>query len=95
MKKTVKRTAVPALLSIGLLLSPLAVQAEMPYYGKDYSQPEKIKALYPEIKVNEATPAFIKGQDAFTTQEEMMSYVQKLAHKSPYVKLKIIGKSQQ
>ncbi|MEK1831309.1 hypothetical protein AAAC51_26960 [Priestia megaterium] len=25
----------------------------------------------------------------------MMSYVQKLAHKSPYVKLKIIGKSQQ
>src|SRR6478735_7560867 len=95
MKKTVKRTAVPALLSIGLLLSPLAVQAEVPYYGKDYSQPEKIKALYPEIKVNEATPAFTKGQDAFTTQEEMMSYVQKLAHKSPYVKLKIIGKSQQ
>ncbi|MED3922910.1 M14 family metallopeptidase, partial [Priestia aryabhattai] len=64
-------------------------------YGKDYSQPEKIKALYPEIKVNEATPAFLKGQDAFTTQEEMMSYVQTLAHKSPYVKLKIIGKSQQ
>lgn len=95
MKKTVKRTAVPALLSIGLLLSPLAVQAEVPYYGKDYSQPEKIKALYPEIKVNEATPAFTKGKDAFTTQEEMMSYVQKLAHKSPYVKLKIIGKSQQ
>ncbi|WP_393959474.1 M14 family metallopeptidase [Priestia megaterium] len=95
MKKRVKRTAVPALLSIGLLLSPLAVQAEMPYYGKDYSQPEKIKALYPEIKVDEETPAFIKGQDAFTTQEEMMSYVQKLAHKSPYVKLKIIGKSQQ
>jgi hypothetical protein len=95
MGKNVKRTAVPALLSIGLLLSPLAVQAEMPYYGKDYSQPEKIKALYPEIKVNEATPAFLKGQDAFTTQEEMMSYVQKLAHKSPYVKLKIIGKSQQ
>ncbi|MED4137523.1 M14 family metallopeptidase [Priestia megaterium] len=95
MKKTVKRTAVPALLSIGLLLSPLAVQAEVPYYGKDYSQPEKIKAFYPEIKVNEATPAFTKGQDAFTTQEEMMSYVQKLAHKSPYVKLKIIGNSQQ
>ncbi|MDY0942200.1 M14 family metallopeptidase [Priestia megaterium] len=95
MKKRVKRTAVPALLSIGLLLSPLVVQAEMPYYGKDYSQPKKIKALYPEIKVDEATPAFIKGQDAFTTQEEMMSYVQKLAHKSPYVKLKIIGKSQQ
>jgi len=35
MEKTVKRTAVPALLSIGLLLSPLAVQAEVPYYGKD------------------------------------------------------------
>ena len=42
-EKTVKRTAVPAILSIGLLLSPLAVQAEMPYYGKDYSQPEKLK----------------------------------------------------
>ncbi len=27
-EKTVKRTTVPALLSIGLLLSPLAVQAE-------------------------------------------------------------------
>lgn len=95
MKKSVKLTTLPAILSLGLLLSPFAVQADTPYYGKIYSQPEKIIGLYPEVVPAEATPAFTKGQEAFTTQEEMMAYVQKLAKKSPYVKLKTIGKSQE
>ncbi|MEK1831308.1 hypothetical protein AAAC51_26955 [Priestia megaterium] len=42
-EKNCKTNSRAGSLSIGLLLSPLAVQAEVPYYGKDYSQPEKLK----------------------------------------------------
>lgn len=94
MKKLVKKRTIPVLLSAALLAAP-AVQAETPYYGKSYSQPEQVRHLFPEIEVIDNTPAFSRDGDAFTSQEEMMAYIKQLKAKSPYLTVKTIGTSQE
>ncbi|MBD1380507.1 M14 family metallopeptidase [Metabacillus arenae] len=94
MKKVLKKSTLPILLSASFLLAPIA-QAETPYYGKSYSQPEQVKSLYPEIEVSDDTPAFTREGEAFTSQEEMLAYIEKLDSKSPYLTVKTIGKSQE
>jgi hypothetical protein len=68
-------------------------QAETPYYGKTYSQPEQVLKLYPDPKETFRTPAFLKKGDPFTTQEEMEAYLHTLANKSKNVTVKNIGTS--
>lgn len=95
MKKLVKKRTIPVILSVALLAAP-AVQAETPYYGKSYSQPEQVRHLFPAIEVKDNTPAFSReGEAAFTSQEEMMSYIKQLEAKSPYLTVKTIGTSQE
>jgi hypothetical protein len=94
MKKFFQRVTIPVLFSASFLLSPVA-QAETPYYGKEYSQPEQVRHLYPEVTVTDDTPAFTKGEEAFTTQEEMLAYIKELDAKSPYLTVKNIGFSQE
>ncbi|WP_246197434.1 M14 family metallopeptidase [Cytobacillus depressus] len=66
-----------------------------PYYGKgpSYVQPENIAHLFPKPAMQFQTPGFEKGKVAFTSQEEMMSFLKKLANKNKQVHLDIIGKS--
>ncbi|UOQ45546.1 M14 family metallopeptidase [Halobacillus salinarum] len=66
---------------------------ETPYFGKEYSQPEQVKKLYPEPDVDFDTPAFEKEGKAFTTQEEMLSFVKKLDESSDLLHVKMIGES--
>ncbi|WP_370223310.1 M14 family metallocarboxypeptidase [Cytobacillus sp.] len=94
MKKLVNKRTIPVLLSAALLAAP-AVQAETPYYGKSYSQPEQVRHLFPDIEVKDKTPAFSRDGDAFTSQEEMMSYINQLEAKSPFLTVKTIGTSQE
>ncbi|KON88262.1 peptidase M14 [Sporosarcina globispora] len=94
MKKLVKKRTIPVLLAAAFLAAP-AVQAETPYYGKSYSQPEQVRHLFPEIDVKDKTPAFSREGDAFTSQEEMLSYIKQLEAKSPYLTVKTIGTSQE
>ncbi|MFJ5718138.1 M14 family metallopeptidase [Neobacillus sp. NPDC093127] len=72
------------------------VQSEFtPYYGTgpSYVQPENIAHLFPKPAMQFQTPGFEKGKVAFTSQEEMMSFLKKLANKNKHVHLDIIGQS--
>ncbi|MGE6631702.1 M14 family metallopeptidase [Bacillus sp. NPDC077027] len=67
-----------------------------PYYGKNYEQPEVVNKLYPdypEPEVTFHTPAFVKKEEAFTTQEELQSFLNDIVRKSPYATQKSIGTS--
>ncbi|MDQ0218660.1 peptidase M14 [Peribacillus cavernae] len=93
MKNSIRKGSIPLLLTASFLLAPVA-SADTPYYGKTYSQPEQVQHLFPDVKVTDGTPAFTKGEEAFTSQEEMLAYIQELEGKSPYVSVKNIGESQ-
>ncbi|WP_191565867.1 M14 family metallopeptidase [Metabacillus idriensis] len=93
MKKVLQKSSIPVLLTASFLFAP-AVQAQTPYYGKEYSQPEQVRPLFTEVEVTDGTPAFVKGEEAFTTQEEMLAYIEELKGKSPYLTVKNIGASQ-
>ncbi|MBU8786680.1 MULTISPECIES: M14 family metallopeptidase [Bacillus] len=80
-----------SLLLGGLMLSGVVHAADTPYYGKLYTQPEQLSSLYPEPRAAFQTPAFVKDDEAFTTQEEMMRFITRLTKKSPNVKMKNIG----
>ncbi|NMH68009.1 peptidase M14 [Bacillus sp. RO3] len=91
--KMTKRS-LPVILAATFLVAP-SVQAETPYYGKTYSQPDQVRPLYPELPITDNTPAFSREGDAFTSQEEMLAYIQQLEAKSPYLTVKSIGTSQE
>ncbi|WP_340673460.1 M14 family metallocarboxypeptidase [Brevibacillus agri] len=69
--------------------------APVPYYGlgPSYVQPAEVKSLFPDPQLDFGTPGFAKGKVAFTTQEEMLAYISKLAETSKHAKLVSIGTS--
>lgn len=64
-----------------------------PYFGKFYSQPELVKALYQTSYFNFDTPAFQEGKSNFTTQEEMMSFLNELDQSSEHMTMEIAAHS--
>ncbi|MCF6138447.1 M14 family metallopeptidase [Pseudalkalibacillus berkeleyi] len=82
-----------ALLIVTPFLGDSGSAEEMPYFGKEYAQPDQVMDLYPEPNVNFETPAFLKEDKSFTTQEEMESFIQKLDDESDRLKVKNIGQS--
>ncbi|WP_245891271.1 M14 family metallopeptidase [Desmospora activa] len=81
-------------LAISFLLAAQPVNAATtPYYGKDYAQPEKVLAQYPDTDITFDTPAFTSEGDAFTSQEEMISFLHQVDRSSDRVEMKIIGQS--
>ncbi|MDH5162217.1 M14 family metallopeptidase [Heyndrickxia oleronia] len=107
MKKIIRVTSLVAALSItavmpfsGELFQERAFAAQdksefTPYYGNgpSYIQPENIAHLFPSPHAQFTTPGFAKGKIAFTSQEEMMSFIKKLSNKNKNVHLKILGQS--
>ncbi|WP_228728326.1 M14 family metallopeptidase [Brevibacillus composti] len=69
--------------------------AEEPYYDAEdvYIQPASIAPLFPVPPVAYDTPAFQKKRNAFTSQEEMMGFLQQLDSQHEHVRLEIIGQS--
>ncbi|GIO09152.1 hypothetical protein J31TS6_51800 [Brevibacillus reuszeri] len=67
----------------------------IPYYGygPSYVQPETIQALFPIPEIDFETPAFQTGKVAFTSQQEMIDYITKLATGNKQMKLVTIGTS--
>ena len=66
-----------AVVAAMLLVAALALPAvhaapDTPYYGKEFSQPEKVLKLYPDPDVRFETPALTSGLERFTSQEEMV-----------------------
>ncbi|WP_059103158.1 M14 family metallopeptidase [Shouchella shacheensis] len=66
-----------------------------PYYGKSISQPEAVLAAYPDPDVVFGTPAFKREEGAFTTQEEMWSFLSDLNAKTKEMSLTTLGYSQE
>ncbi|WP_174614823.1 M14 family metallopeptidase [Virgibacillus ihumii] len=64
-----------------------------PYFGQIYEQPEQVKELYPAPDVDLDTPAFQEGKKNFTTQREMMSFLQELDQSSKLMQMKTAGYS--
>lgn len=64
-----------------------------PHYSKSYTLPEPVKQRYPKLDVSYESPAFIKADESFTTQEEMLTFLDYLTNNSSVSTLKTIGKS--
>ncbi|WP_257351522.1 M14 family metallopeptidase [Pseudalkalibacillus decolorationis] len=64
-----------------------------PYFGKSYEQPEQVKELYPEPDIDFDTPGFKAGKWNFTSQEEMMAFLEELDRTSDVMKMKTAGHS--
>ncbi len=70
-------------------------QQFIPYYGfgPSYLQPENIAPLYPKPDTALPTPAFQADKVAFTSQEEMLDFLKKLAASNKHITLTSIGSS--
>lgn len=64
-----------------------------PYFAQSYEQPEQVKKMYKALDVQFETPAFMKDDRSFTTQEEMMAFLYDLSATCDFVDLEIIGHS--
>src|SRR5690625_5835533 len=64
-----------------------------PYYKQTYFPPEKAMELYQTPNVTYQTPAFLKEEETFTTQEEMMDFLYGLIVNNDDVRLEIIAHS--
>ncbi|MED4781518.1 M14 family metallocarboxypeptidase [Brevibacillus choshinensis] len=67
----------------------------VPYYGygPSYVQPAAIKELFPTPDIDFGTPGFQNDKVAFTSQEEMVTYITKLVKGNKHAKLVYIGTS--
>lgn len=83
------------LLTMALVVPTLYAAPDTPYYGKDYSQPEKVLKLYPDPDVRFETPAFTSGKKRFTSQKEMVAFLRKLDRRSPWTVMKSLGRSRE
>ena len=86
---------VAALLVAALALPAVHAAPDTPYYGKEFSQPEKVLKLYPDPDVRFETPAFTSGEERFTSQEEMIRFLRTLDRQSPWTEMKFLGRSQE
>lgn len=99
MKKSVPAIAsiVSLSLAAGLLNPSSVVQGEefTPYYGTgpSYTQPDNLSYLFPVPNTSFKTPAFQQDRLAFTSQEEMKTFIKSLSHKNKNIQLKTIGQS--
>src|SRR5688500_16370876 len=63
--------------------------------GAEYQQSEAVKRRYPDPAVRFDTPAFTPGKTGFTTYDEMMAYVKRVAAGARNVGVREAGYSQE
>ncbi|MGM9956733.1 MAG: M14 family metallocarboxypeptidase [Peribacillus sp.] len=84
-------------LATGLPSHSNVAQAEefTPYYGSgpSYIQPDNLSYLFPVPDTSFKTPAFQQDRLAFTSQEEMNTFIEGLTHKNKHIQMKTIGQS--
>lgn len=64
-----------------------------PYYAQCYYPPEQVLDLFPDPAITFNTPAFTFGQKEFTSQEQMMVFLERLNNASDVMRMEIIGHS--
>jgi len=60
-----------------------------------YQEAPEVAARYPDPEVHYTTPAFALGKQGFTSQEELMAFLEALATKAPAMHLEVGSHSQQ
>jgi hypothetical protein len=63
--------------------------------SKEYVEAPRVAARYPDPDSIIATPAFKPGKPDFTSQEELQAFVDALSRRSPDLRVRIIGSSQE
>src|SRR5699024_4119402 len=64
-----------------------------PYFAHSFKHTENMKKFYPALDITFDSPAFLKEDEAFTTQEEMMAFLYDLVATSDNASIEIIGHS--
>lgn len=80
-----------ALAALVLLAVACAAVAQRP----EYQQSAAVNARYVDLPLETRTPAFAPGRKDFTSQEEMLAFVQRLATRYPNVVLRSMGESEE
>jgi len=63
--------------------------------AKEYVEAPAVAARYPDPPLDIPTPAFKPGKTDFTSQEELVGFVDGLAARSPDLRVRIVGQSQE
>lgn len=64
-----------------------------PYFKQTYFPSKKVMQLYKTPDITFETPAFLKKEKAFTTQEELMTFLYDICQHNEFVKLEILARS--
>lgn len=64
-----------------------------PYFNQTHERGQRVNELYPEPDVSYQTPSFTKKDRSFTTQEEMMEFLNDVVATGKNVQMEIIGHS--
>jgi hypothetical protein len=79
---TASRPNVAALLAAAWLLAQPTVTRALYEPAREYEETPAVVARYPDPAIDIATPAFKPGRADFTSQEELMAFVDALAARS-------------
>ena len=85
------RTPVIALWLIGFA-SPVNALYEP---AREYTEAPAVAVRYPDPAVEIRTPAFAGGKSDFTSQDELVAFIDGLARRTPSLRVRTIGTSQQ
>ncbi|KAJ52083.1 hypothetical protein BD780_000057 [Clostridium tetanomorphum] len=96
-KRTFRKVAASITLSLVLATSTVSYVFAAPYAPDSYYKqtPEIIQNYFPKPQEPIFTPAFTKGKENFTSHEEMMKFIYDLQKSSQYMKVAIIGETQE
>lgn len=64
-----------------------------PYFGQYYFLPKQVQQMYPTLDLTYSSPAFTQNEQAFTSQEQMMDFLNDLTQNNDHVRMEIIGHS--
>src|SRR5437773_7748442 len=79
-----------------LLLLAFAPRADALYDpAREYVETPAVAARYPDPAAEVRTPAFAAAKTDFTSQDELIAFVNGLTRRTPYLRVRIIGSSQE
>src|SRR5439155_19872178 len=86
-------TPIRLLALILLAFAPLADALYDP--AREYLETPAVAARYPDPAVEVRTPAFAAGKTDFTSQDELIAFINDLSRRTPSLRVRIIGRSQE
>jgi Zinc carboxypeptidase len=82
-------------LGLCLVLPGSALAQQDEERTREYSQSPAVLARYADVPIRLNAPAIAPGRDTYTSQEEMVAFLQRVKERAPQVHLGSLGRSQQ